>query len=60
MIRLDRLNAVLVPVMVLVLSCGPSKRDVRQYTIQEFLGTTSFSGASFSPDQSSLLVSSSD
>ena len=30
----------------------------RQYTIQEFLGTTNFSGASFSPDNRKLLVSS--
>lgn len=58
MIRLDCFRVVLVPVVMLVVSCGPSKREVQQYTIQEFLGTTSFSGASFSPDQSSLLVSS--
>jgi len=53
-----RLSVALVPVMVLAISCGPSKREVQQYTIQEFLGTTSFSGASFSPDQTTLLVSS--
>lgn len=33
-------------------------RDVRQYTIEEFLGTTTILGASFSPDGSKILVSS--
>jgi dipeptidyl aminopeptidase/acylaminoacyl peptidase len=33
-------------------------RPSRQYSIQEFLGTVSYSGASFSPDNSKLLVSS--
>src|SRR5690606_10658498 len=33
-------------------------RDVRQYTIEEFLGTTTVLGASFSPDGSKILVSS--
>ncbi|MFQ5677593.1 MAG: S9 family peptidase, partial [bacterium] len=33
-------------------------REVPQYTIQDFLGTTSFQGASFSPDNSKILVSS--
>jgi len=32
-------------------------RDVRQYTIEEFLGTTTILGASFSPDGSKILVS---
>src|SRR5690606_10912147 len=33
-------------------------RDVQQYTIEEFLGTTTVLGASFSPDGSKILVSS--
>ena len=33
-------------------------REVPQYTIQDFLGTTAFAGASFSPDNSKVLVSS--
>jgi len=32
-------------------------RDVRQYTIEEFLGTTTVLGASFSPDGGKILVS---
>jgi len=32
--------------------------DVRQYSIEEFLGTTNISGASFSPDGRKILVSS--
>ena len=37
---------------------GTTVRDVPQHSIEEFLGTTSFSGASFSPDNSRILVSS--
>ena len=33
-------------------------RPARMYPIQEFLGSTGFTGASFSPDASKLLVSS--
>ncbi|UCE04164.1 MAG: S9 family peptidase [Candidatus Latescibacterota bacterium] len=33
-------------------------RDVPQYTIEDFLGTTAMFGASFSPDESKILVSS--
>ena len=32
-------------------------REVSQYSIEDFLGTTNFRGASFSPDKSMLLVS---
>jgi len=32
-------------------------RDVRQYTIEQFLGTTTVLGASFSPDGSKILAS---
>jgi dipeptidyl aminopeptidase/acylaminoacyl peptidase len=35
---------------------GP--REVRRYTIQEFLGTTEYTGTSFSPDNRQVLVSS--
>lgn len=34
------------------------EREVEQYTIEEFLETTNYSGASFSPDNSKILVSS--
>ncbi|MDG2186511.1 MAG: S9 family peptidase [Mariniblastus sp.] len=33
------------------------QQDVKQYTIEQFLKTTSYRGASFSPDNSKLLVS---
>jgi dipeptidyl aminopeptidase/acylaminoacyl peptidase len=33
-------------------------RQVRQYSIQDFLGTTNYHGASFSPDNGKVLVSS--
>lgn len=35
-------------------------REVEEYTIEEFLETTSYSGASFSPDNSKILVSSNE
>src|SRR5690606_39924115 len=41
-----------------VLPADDRPRDVRQYTIEEFLGTTTILGASFSPDGSKILVSS--
>jgi dipeptidyl aminopeptidase/acylaminoacyl peptidase len=48
--------------VALLASCAPATqepvREVQQYTIEEFLGTTDFKGASFSPDKSKLLVSS--
>ena len=33
------------------------QQDVKQYTIEQFLKTTSYRGASFSPNNSKLLVS---
>jgi dipeptidyl aminopeptidase/acylaminoacyl peptidase len=36
------------------------RRDVTQYSIEDFLGTVNYSGASFSPDNSKLLVSSNE
>ncbi|MEE2826844.1 MAG: S9 family peptidase, partial [Planctomycetota bacterium] len=33
------------------------QQDIKQYTIEQFLKTTSYRGASFSPDNSKLLVS---
>jgi dipeptidyl aminopeptidase/acylaminoacyl peptidase len=36
----------------------PATRQVATYTIEDFLGTTSYSGGSFSPDNSKILVSS--
>ncbi len=35
-----------------------ASREVQQYTIEDFLGNVNYSGASFSPDKSKLLVSS--
>ncbi|MFQ5636790.1 MAG: TolB family protein [bacterium] len=43
--------------LALILGCQAT-HEVPQYTIQDFLGTTNFSGASFSPDNSKILVSS--
>ena len=37
---------------------GLQTRDVTQYSIEDFLGTVNYSGASFSPDKSKILVSS--
>ncbi|HET9480318.1 MAG TPA: alpha/beta fold hydrolase [Candidatus Polarisedimenticolia bacterium] len=39
---------------------GPAEtsRQVAQYTIEDFMGTTNYSGAAFSPDKSKILVSS--
>ena len=41
-------------------ACGPgeARREVAHYTIDDFLDTTNFRGASFSPDESKILVSS--
>jgi dipeptidyl aminopeptidase/acylaminoacyl peptidase len=58
MARIATLVVLTLTVTLMFLSCGPSAREVKQYTIQEFLATTSFTGASFSPDQSLILVSS--
>ena len=49
---------------VLATGCATSSgtstatRDVRQYTIEDFLATTTMFGASFSPDERTILVSS--
>jgi dipeptidyl aminopeptidase/acylaminoacyl peptidase len=37
---------------------GPVPREVAEYSIEDFMGTTSYRGASFSPDKSKILVSS--
>jgi dipeptidyl aminopeptidase/acylaminoacyl peptidase len=57
------LSALGVMVLLAIAACQPvdqtaAVREVPQYTIQDFLGTTAFSGASFSPDNSKILVSS--
>ena len=50
--------------LTLAVSCfvagcaGDQARDVAQYTIQDFLGTVGYRGASFSPDNNQILVSS--
>ena len=53
-----RSTALILMLVLGVVSCSESPREVQQYSIQEFLATTSYTGASFSPDQSMLLVSS--
>lgn len=49
---------------VFILGCvasePPAPLPSRQYSIQDFLGTTSYRGASFSPDKSKVLVSNDD
>ena len=37
---------------------GNQMREVKQYSIEDFLGNVNYRGASFSPDNSKLLVSS--
>src|SRR3954465_4881443 len=39
-------------------SAEPQRRPAKQYTMEQFLDTTSISGASFSPDESRILFSS--
>ena len=39
-------------------SAQEEKRDVKNYTIEQFLKTVNYSGASFAPDNSKILVSS--
>ena len=53
--------------LTLLAGCGPAgdeagseMRQVAQYSIEDFLGTVSYSGASFSPDNSKVLVSSNE
>ena len=57
----------LLATVALLSACGASEnldlerhvtRDVPQYTLDQFLTTTSMGGASFSPDGSKILVSS--
>ena len=46
-------------VFMLVYSCQEAGyRDVKQYTIEQFLNTTSIFGSSFSPDEKTILFSS--
>lgn len=51
-------NALLLLGAVASLAACQTTREVRQYTIEDFLGTTNYSGGSFSPDNSKILVSS--
>lgn len=44
--------------VTLIMGCKTGYREVPQYTIQDFLQTTNFTGASFSPDNSKILASS--
>ena len=39
---------------------GIEARAINQYTIEDFLGNTTFRGSSFSPDKSKILVSSNE
>jgi dipeptidyl aminopeptidase/acylaminoacyl peptidase len=56
---LRSLSLLLVPVVAACQATEevPTVREVPQYSIQDFLGTVNYSGASFSPDNSKLLVS---
>ncbi len=52
-------------VLALVAGCEPVEdaaerlpREVKQYTIEDFLGNVNYTGASFSPDNTKILVSS--
>ncbi len=58
----QKLIALLIPIAFLAVSSlsaqESSSREVRPYTIEQFLKTTNYRGASFSPDNSKLLVSS--
>lgn len=56
-------GAVLVAGMALLAGCAASDgpvRDLAQYDIEAFLETTDFRGSSFSPDKSTILVSSNE
>jgi dipeptidyl aminopeptidase/acylaminoacyl peptidase len=54
-----RFACLLATVLMLASSAGFAQSvDVPQYTIEDFLGTTAMFGASFSPDESKILVSS--
>lgn len=45
---------------VAVLASCDTAREVTEYSIQDFLATTGYSGGSFSPDNSKLLVGSNE
>jgi len=55
-----RFSAACVATLILGLSCAPApvEEEIPRYSIEAFLGTTGYRGASFSPDNSKLLVSS--
>ncbi len=61
---LARLGSTLLAVVLCAAGCAAPEaprtvaREVRQYTIEQFLGTTGYRGASFSHDGSKILVSS--
>ncbi len=64
MSRLISLLPLVLVILLLLPGCeSPSEvartqaRDVKQYTIEEFLETTNYRGASFSPDNDKILVS---
>jgi len=51
---------ILIVLVALLSACDSAtpQREIAQYPIEDFLGTTNYFGASFSPDKSKLLVSS--
>lgn len=53
-----RMSVLLVAVPSLALAQGRAARPVPQYPIEDFLASTTFAGASFSPDNRKILVSS--
>lgn len=56
--RLLSLMSMFLFMIPLMIGCKRGHREVPQYSIQDFLGTTSFTGSSFSPDNRKILVSS--
>src|SRR5216684_3537381 len=52
------LTSALLAVSGAALAAAPGGRAPKQYTIEQFMATTSVSGSSLSPDEKSLLVSS--
>jgi len=50
----------LLTLLTFVVLSGCEQKEVPQYSIEEFLETTSYGGASFAPDNSKILVSSNE
>mgnify|MGYP006287062301 CR=1 FL=1 len=64
-IRPNSILFLLLPFLFTLVSCGPQTgaeeeraRDIQQYTIEQFMDNTAYSGGAFSPQESRLLVTS--